>query len=374
MRNHLALVLALPLFVGIAACGSTASSSTEADAVVTVTSSDTACDLSAQEAVAGPTTFQVKNTGSQVSEFYVYASDGTAIVGEVENIGPGVSRQFDVALEAGDYVTACKPGMKGDGLRDQFTVTEADAAVAANPAAVAGSAAYVKWVNKQAEQLLAGTKEFAAAVKSGNTAKAKELYPQVRMYWERIEPVAESFGDLDPKIDARINDLEPGQAFTGWHRLERDLWTTGLKKDSGKLAEQMVKDTKDLVSRIAVLELTADRITNGSKELLDEVASGKITGEEERYSHTDLWDFQANVEGSFKGHQVLRPLIIDRDPQLAKELDKQFAAMFALLDDYRQGDGFVSYTDLSTNDVRLLSAQLEALSEPVSKMTAVVLQ
>lgn len=374
MRIHLALALAMPLSAGVAACGSTASDSADVDAVVSVTSSDTTCELSTQDAVAGPTTFRVKNTGSQVSEFYVYASDGTAIVGEVENIGPGVSRQFDVALDAGDYVTACKPGMKGDGLRGQFTVAEADAAVAADPTAVAGSAAYVGWVNRQAEQLLVGTKEFAAAVTNGNIAKAKDLYPQVRMNWERIEPVAESFGDLDPKLDARINDLEPGQAFTGWHRLERDLWTTGLRKDSSKIADQMVKDTKDLVSRIAVLKLTADRITNGSKELLDEVASGKITGEEERYSHTDLWDFQANVEGSYKGYQVLEPLIIERDPQLAKELDKQFAAMFALLDEYRQGNGFVSYTDLSDKDVRLLSAQLEALSEPVSKMTAVVLQ
>lgn len=374
MRNHIALALALPFSLGVAACGSTTSGSTDADAIVSVTSTDTTCELSDRQAAAGPTTFQVKNAGSQVSEFYLYASDGTAIVGEVENIGPGVSRQFDLALEPGDYVTACKPGMKGDGLRDQFTVTEAGAPAAADPAATAGSAVYVKWVSNQAEKLLAGTKEFAAAIKSGDAAKAKRLYPQVRMYWERIEPVAESFGDLDPKLDARINDLEPGQTFSGWHRLERDLWTTGLKKDSGAIADQMVNDTKDLAARIAVLDLTADRITNGSKELLDEVASGKITGEEERYSHTDLWDFQANVEGSFKGYQLLRPMIVERDPQLAKELDKQFAAMFTLLDKYRQGNGFVSYTDLSKQDLRLLSAQLEALSEPVSKMSAVVLQ
>lgn len=340
---------------------------------VSVIATDTACELPVSTAPAGPTTFAVRNNGSLATEFYVYAADGTSVVAEAANIAPGSMGELAVALDAGDYITACKPGMTGDGIRGQFTATESGKEFATDPLAVAGSAAYVRWAQQQADELLTGTKEFAAAIKAGDVARAKELYPQVRLHWERIEPVAESFGDLDPVLDARVNDLEPGQEFTGWHRLERDLWKDGLQPDSPQIAAQMVSDTEDLVARIAVLELTADRITNGSKELLDEVATGKITGEEERYSHTDLWDFAANVQGSQRGYEELRPLIEARDPQLARQLDEQFAAMVALLDEYRRGDGFVPYTELSDKDVRVLSAQLEALSEPVSQLTAVVL-
>jgi iron uptake system component EfeO len=342
-----------------------------------VTATDTTCDLSVTTGTAGPVTFQISNTGTKVNEFYLYGADGTTIVGEVENIGPGLSRELAVALEPGTYVTACKPGMTGEGIRAEFTVAAGSSATGTgggNAQVERATADYANWVERQAAKLLVGTKAFARAVKDGDVPRAKALYPEVRMYWERIEPVAESFGDLDPKLDARINDLEPGQKFTGWHRLERDLWVTGLKKDSAGIADQMVADTQELVERVETVELTGDRITNGSKELLDEVATGKITGEEERYSHTDLYDFQANVEGAQRGYDALRAVIVERDPDLAEQLDTRFAAMNRLLAQYRSGDGFVSYDDLSKQDIRKLSAQLEALSEPVSQMTVVVLQ
>ena len=97
-------------------------------------------------------------------------------------------------------------------------------------------------------------------------------------------------------------------AFTGYHRLEKDLWVDGLQADSGQIADQLMTDIKDLQSRVATVELTPVQLANGAKELLDEVATGKITGEEDRYSHTDLWDFKANVEGSQAAVAALRPV------------------------------------------------------------------
>src|SRR6476659_5687431 len=87
-----------------------------------------------------------------------------------------------------------------------------------------GTRQYSAFVLDQTDQLLDGTRAFAAAYAAGDTTKARGLYADTRMHWERIEPVAESFGDLDPKLDAREADLEPGQEWTGWHRIEKDLW------------------------------------------------------------------------------------------------------------------------------------------------------
>ena len=50
------------------------------------------------------------------------------------------------------------------------------------------------------------------------------------------------------------------------------------------------------VGRLHVLQPA--QVANGSVDLLGEVAKSKVTGEEERYSHTDLGDFEANVDGA----------------------------------------------------------------------------
>lgn len=368
--------LAAPLLLGplvLVACGGQQEAA--GPGAIPVISTDTDCEVARTVAPAGSLSFSVTNNGSQVTEFYLYDAAGQAIIGEVENIGPGLSRDLTVSVEPGAYVTACKPGQTGDGIRAQFDVTSdgAGSTAADDPQLVAASAAYAAWVTAEAAELQRLTGEFAAAVKAGDVAAAQALYPVAREPWERIEPVAESFGDLDPKLDARENDVEPGDRWTGWHRLEKDLWVDGLQSDSAEIADLMVSDTADLVARIATLRLTADRVANGAKELLDEVATGKITGEEDRYSHTDLWDFQANVEGAKQAYDVLAEIVEDRDPGLADTLDAKFAELFGELEGHRVGDGFALYTALSTADVQSLSTRVEALSEPLSRLTAVVL-
>ena len=204
-------------------------------------------------------------------------------------------------------------------------------------------------------------------------AGAKTLFPVARTHYERIEPVAESFGDLDPKLDGREDDeRDPGTAWTGFHRLEKDLWVTGLQPDSAKIADQLLADTKDLQSRVPALNFTPVEMANGAKELLDEVATGKITGEEDRYSHTDLWDFKANVEGSQGAVATLRPVIDDKNKQLGPTLDARFKAVDDLLAGYQVGDGYKLYTDLTHDDKKKMAEVVDALAEPVSQVAGVV--
>ncbi len=124
MRPTLPLIAGVALVLALSGCGSdTEGSGSDAATTITVSSTDDACTLSATSAVAGPTTFSITNDGGQVTEFYLYGQDGESIVGEVENIGPGLSRDLAAVLEPGSYETACKPGMAGDGIRASFTVT-----------------------------------------------------------------------------------------------------------------------------------------------------------------------------------------------------------------------------------------------------------
>jgi iron uptake system component EfeO len=348
-----------------------------------VTSTDDACDLSATSAPSGTLTFEVTNKGSSVTEFYLYAADGKRILGEVENVGPQLSRELVVSVPAGDYVTACKPGMTGAGIRDDFSVTDSGTSVdpsAADSAQVdAAVDAYADYVRQQSARLLARTKAFAAAYTAGRDDRARALYPEARVPWERIETVAESFGDLDPKMDARQADLEPGQRWTGWHRIEKDLWppatsyTPLAPAQRRAVAADLVANTEELDTRVQGLELTVDQIANGSRGLLEEVASGKVTGEEEVWSHTDLWDFQANVDGAEKAYGVLEAIVERKDPDLATTLEERFAALQQLLRRHRDGTGFRSYDRLSQAQVRQLAAAVDALAEPLSRLTGTVL-
>ena len=361
----------------LAACTSTTPPANDAAAgggAITVTASDGACELGATEAPAGTITFAVRNAGTKVTEFYLYGT-GDRIMGEVENVGPGLTRQLIVEVpDGGTYTTACKPGMVGDGIRAPFTVTGSAArSVDENTKLAEATDSYHRWVTSQVEALVPKTQEFADAVKRGDVEGAKALYPVSRTYWERVEPVAESFGDIDPKIDGREDDERaPGVAFTGYHRLEKDLWVDGLQADSAAIADQLMTDIRDLQSRVATVELTPVQLANGAKELLDEVATGKITGEEDRYSHTDLWDFKANIEGSRGAVAALRPVIDEKDPTLGPALDERFAAVETLLEQYRSGDGYKLYTELSQDDVRKMAEAVDALGEPVSQVAGVV--
>ena len=379
-------LLLVPLLAG---CTDNASAGAAGDTVdgdgraLSVQATDDGCQVSADTAPSGDLTFSVTNAGAQVTEFYLLGSDGLRIVGEVENIGPGLSRDLVLAAPAGSYFTACKPGMVGDGIRAPFAVSDSgeDLAPTGDDKALVDQAntSYAAYVEDQTEQLVAGTDAFVAAYVAGDDAKARELYPRTRVHWERIETVAESFGDLDPKMDLREADLEPGQEWTGWHRLEKDLWPARAKgyqplstAERKTYAADLVENTATLDTQVGELTYTADQIANGTRGLLDEVATGKITGEEEYWSRTDLWDFQANVDGARVGFEGLRPLLQRKDAPLDTQIDERLTALQTLLDAQREGDGFVRYDELSADEVKALSDAVNALSEPLSRLTAAV--
>ena len=370
------LALSLTAALALAGCAEkegTASSSTNgAGGPISVTATDTTCELSATTAPAGTITFEVTNSGSKVNEFYVYA-EGDRIVGEVENITPGLSRELKVEVtEPGTLTTACKPGMVGDGIRAPFTVTGTATKGSTDAKVATAINDYKAFVASEADEFVEKTGAFVAAVKAGDVAKAKALYADARHPWEAIEPVAESFGDLDPRIDGREDVIAEGMAFTGYHRLEKDLWKDGLQKDSSAIADRLLADVKEIAEKSKTVEPTALSIANGAKALLDEVATGKITGEEERYSHTDLWDFDGNLEGSQQALAALRPVIAERDPALQKVLDARFDELKKLLESHRTGEDYKSYTALTDADVKALTISLDALAEEVSKVPGVV--
>ncbi len=363
----LALTGALAL-ASLTACGS----GDDADpSALTVTSTDTACTVSKTDFAAGTHTFKLINSGSQVTEVYFYGPDGK-ILSEKENIGPGTNYAITVTLAAGDQQIVCKPGMVGDGISQNIKVSGQAAAL--DPRLTKAVADYRLYIDEQVADTLDKTKQFVAKVKSGDIEGAKALYAPSRFGWESIEPVAESFGDLDPKIDAREADLSAEEKATwgGWHKLEKALWVTKSTTGLEKTADQLVTDLEDLQDRVHTVDITPASMANGAKELLDEVATGKITGEEEAFSHTDLVDFKANLDGAAKVFELLKPVVTEKDSALAAQLDTAFKNVYDALDAHRDGDTYVSYDTVKAPERKKLSDVVNALGEPLSKLAAAV--
>jgi iron uptake system component EfeO len=351
----------------LAACGSSSDDAPAGSKQLTFKLTDEGCEPTKASAPAGPIDFKVENGGtSKYSELAVL--DGETILGERENITEGLSGSFSLTLEEGEYALRCtEEGGEGEGT----LVVSGKLKTQASPEVDKAIAGYRKYLEENAAELTAQTKPFVAAVAAGDIAKAKELYPEPRINYERIEPVAESFGDLDPRIDARENDI-PANEFGGFHRLERALWEEDTIKGMAPVAAGLLEDVEELEAKVKGVSLQAVQIANGANELLTEVSTSKITGEEERYSHIDLVDFKANVEGSQVAFEAVAPLVEKKDPKLVKEIETDFAAVFTALKPYetKEWPGFVLYGDLTKADTRKLAQVIDTLAEKLSLVPA----
>ncbi|PLT33587.1 iron uptake system protein EfeO [Bacillus sp. V5-8f] len=217
------------------------------------------------------------------------------------------------------------------------------------------------------ESFVTSTEEFTNAVKSGDIERAKAAYAPARMHYERAEPIAEVFGDLDPKIDAREGDV-PENEWTGYHRIEKGLWAENTTKGYEKYAEQLMNDVNLLRAKVETVQVTPELLITGAVDLLNEVSTSKVTGEEDRYSHTDLYDFAANVQGAEKIYQLLNPALAEKDKALSEEIQKRFDDVYNLLNQHKKGEAYKLYTELTKPEVKQLSQSIDALAEPLSQI------
>ena len=239
------------------------------------------------------------------------------------------------------------------------------------------TAEYKKYVEGQIDMLLKDTENFAQLLKTGKLDEAKKVYPLIRMAYERSEPIAESFGESDVKIDYRLVDFKEEfkneEGWKGFHRIEKILWEQNTTKGTEKYADDLVNDIKELKAKIATIEVTPDLMVTGAIDLLNEVSTQKITGEEEVFSHTDLYDFRANIEGAQKIFELFRPKLEQKDAKLVTTLDTEFKAVNALLDKYMTDDkNYKLYTELKPEDTKALAEAVTKLGEPLSQMGIVI--
>jgi iron uptake system component EfeO len=342
-----------------------------------MTLTDEGCSPAKVSIPAGPVTFKVSNAGTtKVTEFELKNQDGI-IVGEQENVVEGIDGSFSLTIDPGTYVLSCPNGSGHDTGVLTATGTASGSTRTVSAAVLKkATTGYHDYVVAESAKLLIGTKAFVAALERGDLAAAKAQFGPVRTHYEDIEPVAEGFGNLDPAIDARVNDVPNVKSWTGFHRIEQILWVKGATKGTAPYATRLLRDVTTLDRKVRTLTYQPAQLANGAVELLNEVANSKISGEEDRYSHTDLSDFQANVAGAREAFVLLQPALVERgDGALAKTIRTRFAAVEKGLAPYKRPTplGYALYGALTPKDRKSLAQAVDALAEPLSMVAAKVI-
>ncbi|MBB2891225.1 iron uptake system protein EfeO [Flexivirga oryzae] len=371
---------------GSSAAGGAAKSSNGVTQVhITLTGGDSdTCTLDTTTAAAGPITFHVTNKSSTAITEVELQSD-QRILGEKENLAPGLAPvKFTLTLTGGTYQVYC-PGAKQE-MQD-FKVTGSAPKSTGGTASTLlnqGVKGYAKYVTGTVQSMQTAVNNLVAAVNSGDLEKAKKEYALARPFYEKIESDVDGFvlpgfkptdnaGNLDYLIDMRQSNLDPKVGWHGFHAIEKDLWQGGkITGSTKKLAAELKTNVGKLVGLTKTLSYKPEDLANGAAGLLEEVQTEKIKGEEEKYSHLDLVDFNANVEGAQQAFAFLKPGLDKIDPALSKTIAKQFSAVEGKLNKYRDSKiagGFVYWTPaLRAKDASTLSQTVQGLQDPLSKV------
>jgi iron uptake system component EfeO len=369
LRNLTALGVALTAAMLLSACGS-GTAPDPGTTQVRMELSDAGCAPQPASVPAGPVTFTVVNNGtSKVTEGEIQAQ--SRIIGEKENVTPGLSSTFSLRLDPGSYLAYC-PGAAQDNSPFSVTGSASAQAPAGDASLTSATTQYHQYVTTEVDALVAGTKVFTDAVRRGDLAGAKAAFAPARYHYETIEPVASSFADLDPQIDARADDEPDPARWTGFHRLEQTLYQSNSTAGLVPLADKLDADLASLRTLVAGVAFQPAELANGAGELLNEVSTRKVTGEEDRYSHTDLSDFAANIEGAQKAFDLLAPALTTKDPALDQQLQARFTGMVTALHPYQDPagpNGWKTYDAVDDQARRVLADRVNALAEPLSQVS-----
>jgi iron uptake system component EfeO len=352
--------------------------SSDKTTTVTIDLTPQGCTPKPATITAGAVQFNVTNKDAgSVSEAELRTGDLAKILGEQENLTPGLSGGFSLQLQPGSYKINC-PGATQPHATFTVTGKAAGPAWESNSQLAAAVKGYSSYITTNTAALVSRTQTFCKAIDAGNMNRAKVLYPQARVYYERIEPVAEIWGSLDTDIDGRWeNPVTVQSQFIGFHRIEQLLWANNTLTGTPALCAGLVKNEQQLLTLVRSAQYNPLEMASGATDLINEAATAKISGEEERYSNTDLPVFQANVDGAMAVVSLLQPYLQGKDPSLLAQIKQRNAAVAKQMTQYKASPGYddtgyVEYSAVLDTQRRQLSAAVNAFAESLSKLSVQV--
>jgi iron uptake system EfeUOB component EfeO/EfeM len=335
---------------------------------ITVTIHPHSCEPNALNVPAGPASFRIVNRSDRAVEWEIL--DGVLVVEERENIAPGLSQVINARLQPGDYAITCGLLSNPRGTLHVTPTAESDAQAKARPSMVAfigPLSEFRVYLSSQSMALIKAVSALEQAIQAGDLAQAQALYLPARAAYQRLAPAAQRLGELDNSINARADYFEKREqdpGFVGFHRLEYALFQQRDLSGLAPIAQRLLSDVTTLKQQLLAQSLPPEQLVSlvaRAQRSIAEVRAG--SGEEERYSHSDLNGFAANLETTRKVVDLLRPLLAKPAAPLLAQIDSALDALDSQYGALRSAEGYASYDSVGADQRKRIADQAKVLAD-----------
>ncbi|BAV75497.1 periplasmic lipoprotein [Pseudomonas chlororaphis subsp. aurantiaca] len=335
---------------------------------ITVTIHPHSCEPNALSVPAGPASFRIVNRSDRAVEWEIL--DGVLVVEERENIAPGLSQVINARLQPGDYAITCGLLSNPRGTLHVTPTAESDAQAKARPSMVAfigPLSEFRVYLSSQGMALIKAVSALEQAIQAGDLAQAQALYLPARAAYQRLAPAAQRLGELDNRINARADYFEKREqdpGFVGFHRLEYALFQQRDLSGLAPIAQRLLSDVTTLKQQLLAQSLPPEQLVSlvaRAQRSIAEVRAG--SGEEERYSHSDLNGFAANLETTRKVVDLLRPLLARPAAPLLAQIDSALGALDSQYSALRSAEGYASYDSVGADQRKRIADQAKVLAD-----------
>ncbi|MBV4467669.1 iron uptake system protein EfeO [Pseudomonas sp. SWRI31] len=325
------------------------------------------CEPNALTVPAGRASFRIVNRSERAVEWEIL--DGVLVVEERENIAPGLSQVINANLQPGDYAITCGLLSNPRGTLHVTPTAASDAAAKAKPSMVAfvgPLSEFRVYLAVQSSALIKAATALNQAIASGDLAQAQALYLPARAAYQRLAPAAQRLAELDNQINARADYFEKREqdpAFVGFHRLEYALFQQRNLDDVTPIAQRLLADVTTLKQQLLAQSLPPEQLVGIVVRNLNSLAEVRAgSGEEERYSHSDLNGFAANAQTARKVVDLLRPMLSKSSADVLANVDQAISDFDNQLNAFKSADGYVSYDAVTAAQRQQIAAKAKALA------------
>ncbi|CAI8746762.1 ferrous iron transport system protein EfeO [Pseudomonas chlororaphis] len=335
---------------------------------ITVTIHPHSCEPNALSVPAGPASFRIVNRSDRAVEWEIL--DGVLVVEERENIAPGLSQVINARLQPGDYAITCGLLSNPRGTLHVTPTAESDAQAKARPSMVAfigPLSEFRVYLSSQGTALIKAVSALEQAIQAGDLAQAQALYLPARAAYQRLAPAAQRLGELDNRINARADYFEKREqdpGFVGFHRLEYALFQQRDLSGLAPIAQRLLSDVTTLKQQLLAQSLPPEQLVSLVARAQRSIAEVRASsGEEERYSHSDLNGFAANLETTRKVVDLLRPLLAKPAAPLLAQIDSALGALDSQYGALRSAEGYASYDSVGADQRKRIADQAKVLAD-----------
>ncbi|WP_285425960.1 iron uptake system protein EfeO [Pseudomonas sp. efr-133-TYG-103a] len=325
------------------------------------------CEPNAITVPAGKNAFRIVNASDRAVEWEIL--DGVLVVEERENIVPGLSQIINANLQPGDYAITCGLLSNPRGTLHVTATAESDAAAKARPSMVAfigPLSEYRVYLSTQSSALIRAVNDLQQAIESGDLAQAQQAYAPARAAYQRIAPAAQRLAELDNAINARADYFEKREqdpGFSGFHRIEFGLFSQKSVEGLTPVVQKLQSDIATLKQQLLAQSIAPEQLASMIVRTMRSLAEIRSNGEEERYSHIDVTGFAANLEGTRKVIELLRPLLAKTSGDVLKKIDSATTGLDDQLLMLKTDNGFKPYDQVSAEQRKQIADKAKALAD-----------